>query len=188
MPPDGVRTIQAQRLTSPISVRRAKFLKPSPVRCTSTSTTTSRDGAPVGMPMFAAGVRCHHRWICCGLVVADWKPWAVRGILAARDAGEDRDAGECEFQGRGGEVLSTRCVAEGCCRPGRGPGVRGVHGSTVDRGPYPNAYLFGLLTPCSRWGSSQRFPRSGGCSPISPEVSASRGQLRRCLTIEPGEG
>lgn len=31
--------------------------------------------------MFAAGVRCHHRWICCGLVVADWKPWAVRGFL-----------------------------------------------------------------------------------------------------------
>ena len=69
------------RRAYPLARARSKAAKPSPAACTSTSTTSTPEARPVGIPRFASGQRRHHEVTRLGQIEASWKPWVVSGCL-----------------------------------------------------------------------------------------------------------
>src|SRR3954452_77552 len=149
MPPDGVRTSQAQPSAMPALRARSNAANPLPVVWTSTSTTSTPEGVPVGIPRLASGQRRHHSRIVAPSVVASWKPWAVRGCFPPGAHGNT---------GTSWRVSIIEAVARSAA-PDRAVTSRGLHRGA---GAFIGAELF-MATPCiaARTNHRPRAPRPG---------------------------
>src|SRR4051794_41978476 len=107
---------------------RSNAANPLPVVWTSTSTTSTPEGVPVGIPRLASGQRRHHSRIVAPSVVASWKPWAVRGCFPPGAHGNTGTSWRGSiFEGGGRTAAPDR----GGTRPGGPPGAGALVGGRV---------------------------------------------------------
>src|SRR3954447_24128265 len=128
---------------------RSNAANPLPVVWTSTSTTSTPEGVPVGIPRLASGQRRHHSRIVAPSVVASWKPWAVRGCFPPGAHGNTGTSWRGSIiEGGGRNAAPDRAVTS-----------RGLHRGA---GAFIGAELF-MATPCiaARTNHRPRAPRPG---------------------------